>query len=399
MDQHANEAQAPIATDGELRPVAGDPGREEGFLPSRAQQTHASFLLQLRGGDLLCAWFAGTEEGRPDVSIHVARLRAGASRWDPEVKVSDDPTRSEQNPVLFETPEGELWVLYTSQELGNQDTSVVRRRVSRDGGLTWGPIETLFDEPGIFIRNPVAVLGNGDWLLPVFHCRPIPGEKWHGHNDVSAVKISSDRGRSWTEVAVPRSVGAVHMNIVDLGEEGLLALYRSRYADHIHQSRSLDGGRTWTPPEPTDLPNNNSSIQARRLSDGAIALVFNDISARDSADRREGLYDGIADPTPPKGERSAEFADIRRAVWGTPRAPLTLALSRDGGRTWPARRVVETSSGRALSNDTSGREHRNTELSYPTVTELADGRIGIAFTYFRRAIKFVRVPRDWAGQG
>lgn len=391
--------QIQITPTGLVAALAADPAREEGFLPSKAMQTHASFLLQLRNGDLGCVWFAGTEEGKPDVSIYFSRLPRGSDQWTPEQKLSDDPTRSEQNPVLFEAPNGDLWLLHTAQDYGNQDTSIVRRRISRDGGVTWGPIETPFEETGLFIRNPVVVLDNGDWLLPVFHCNPVPGEKWHGHNDTSGVKISTDEGKSWTEYPVPESVGAVHMNIIDLRDGSLIAFYRSRYADHIYVSRSTDKGRTWTRPEPTDLPNNNSSIQARALADGAIALVYNHISSKDSTDRRAGLYDGIDDGKAPAGEKDPQLSGLRRAVWGTPRSPMTIAISTDGGKTWPTRRNIDVSSGAALSNDTSSGEMLNRELSYPTVTELEDGRIGVAYTYFRRAVKFVRFPRSWVTQG
>ena len=73
----------------------------------------------------------------------------------------DDPTRSEQNPILFPAPDGRLWLLWTAQISGNQDTAIVRRRISTDNGRTWGPIETLFDRvgtSGVFVRHPPAVL-------------------------------------------------------------------------------------------------------------------------------------------------------------------------------------------------------------------------------------------------
>jgi predicted neuraminidase len=365
--------QSAVVADGIIRRSDADRGREDAFLPTRVAQAHASFLHALDNGDLLCTWFAGTEEGKPDVSIYLSRLPSGSDRWLDDQKVSDDPERSEQNPVLFQTPTGEVWLLYTAQLFGDQATAIVRRRISHDRGLTWGPIEVLFDEPGTFIRQGVVVLDTGDWLLPLFHCLPVQGEDWHGQNDVSAVKISSDAGKSWTEYPVPDSRGAVHMNILKRKDGSLLALFRSRYADNIKMSVSLDHGRSWSKPEPTSLPNNNSSIQCRPIGDGVWALVFNNISADDSI-RREA-----------KGG----------PVWGVPRTPLSIALSFDEGRTWPNIRDIEIAPTPPPALNPDKQDRRGRELSYPTVTADGDGRINVAFTYFRKAIKFVRVKPEW----
>ncbi|ODT66445.1 MAG: hypothetical protein ABS75_27090 [Pelagibacterium sp. SCN 63-23] len=366
-------AQSELIADGRIHVLAADPGREEAFLPINVAQSHAAFLLRLNNGDLGCAWFAGTEEGKPDVSIYFSRLPAGASTWTQEIKVSDDPERSEQNPVLFETPSGELWLLYTAQIFGGQDTAIVRRRISRDNGATWEPIEVLFDEPGTFIRQGMVVLSSGEWVLPIFHCLPTPGETWHGQNDVSAVKISTDAGKTWTEHAVPNSKGAVHMNIIERKDGSLLALYRSRYADNILASTSSDKGRTWSEPAPTSLSNNNSSIQCSALDDGTLALVFNNIAAT------------------PEVRAEAKGAPI----WGVPRSPLSIALSFDEGRTWPHIRDIELAPELPPDLNLDKPDRRARELSYPTVAADNEGRINVAFTYFRRAIKFVRFRPDW----
>ena len=42
-------------------------------------QVHASTLVEATSGQLIAAWFGGTEEGDPDVSIWVARHENG--RW------------------------------------------------------------------------------------------------------------------------------------------------------------------------------------------------------------------------------------------------------------------------------------------------------------------------------
>lgn len=382
---------------GILHPREGDAARTEAYIPSPCVQNHAANLALLGNGDLACVWFGGTQEGIPDISVYFSRLPKGGDRWTAPEKLSDDPARSEQNPILFTTPRGELWLIWTAQISGNQDTAMVRKRVSHDHGANWGPIETLFPAPqghGLFVRQPPLFLDDGAWVIPVFHCVSVPGQKWVGDRDVSAVRVSTDEGRTWSEHIVPGSLGCVHMNVLKT-QDGLLALYRSRWADFIYASRSTNG-RDWSAPEPTELPNNNSSIQATALSDGRIALVFNASSRLDATDRRLGLYDDIEDDEPAAASDAPAPVFEKTAFWGAPRAPMTLALSADGGRTWPVRRDLETGDGYCMTNNS--KDGLNREFSYPSITQTPDGDLQVAFTYWRRAIKHIRLSPDWAQQ-
>ncbi|WP_020680534.1 sialidase family protein [Marinobacterium rhizophilum] len=365
-------------------------------IPSLYPQNHAANLLPLGNGDLLCVWFGGTQEGMSDISVMMSRLPAGTMVWDAPIQLSDDPTRSEQNPILFRAPDARLWLLYTAQKSGNQDTSIVRRRISDNDGQTWGPVEDLFTQPGTFVREPPVILENGDLLLPLFYCCTQPGEKWVGNNDISAVKISTDGGLSWSEVEVPNSVGCVHMGIQQLNDGSLIALYRSRWADWIYCSRSEDNGRTWSEPEPTELPNNNSSIQFVKLHNGHLALVYNHSQADEQTERRVSLYDEIEDE-----DDSATLPDLanmqqRSAFWGTPRAPMSIALSSDGGRSWQYKRDIMRGDGYCMTNNSERKLNR--EFSYPSVTQAADGRIHVAFTYHRQFIRHFVLDEAWIKQ-
>ncbi|MGO8425972.1 exo-alpha-sialidase, partial [Rhizobium ruizarguesonis] len=71
------------------------------------------------------AWFGGTMEGMGDISIYMSRLAPGSESWSVPEKMSDDPEKSEQNPLIFNAQDGRIWLLYTSQTSGNQDGSVV----------------------------------------------------------------------------------------------------------------------------------------------------------------------------------------------------------------------------------------------------------------------------------
>jgi predicted neuraminidase len=381
-----------LTTDGVLR-ATDEPGRRQALLPAPQVQNHAANLAVLPDGSLSCVWFAGTQEGVPDISVWYSRLDGDA--WSDPVQLSDDPTRSEQNPVLYVLASGEVWLLWTSQHAGNQDTARVMRRISFDGGNSWGPIQTMLPETaegGIFVRQPIVALPSGRLLLPIFQCVRVPGQKWVGERDYSAVMISDDASGSWREVVVPGSTGCVHMNIGRLADGTLVALYRSRWADAVYRSTSTDDGESWTSPEPTELPNNNSSIQFVVLPGDRLALVFNESSAADATARRTSLYDEIDDDGLADAPASTEEVPAGRAFWGAPRAPMTLAVSDDAGMTWPVRRNIEVGDGYCLSNNS--RDGLNREFSYPTITATGD-RLHIAFTRFRQAIEYVEVTSDW----
>ena len=70
----------------------------------------------------------------------------------------------------------------------------MRRRISHDGGKTFGAPHPFIDTPGTFIRQRIITLASGELLLPVFQCRKKPDEAWTGNLDTSAVLRSADKG-------------------------------------------------------------------------------------------------------------------------------------------------------------------------------------------------------------
>jgi len=381
----------PALMTGEIVANGSEKSRADAYLPSPCIQNHAANLAFLPDGTLTCVWFGGTMEGMGDISVYMSRLAPSAKVWSQPEKMSDDPTKSEQNPLIFSAPDGRVWLLYTSQTSGNQDGSIVKCRISADGGKTFGEVRVLCDIPGTFVRQPITVNDHGAWLLPIFRCVGLPGERWTGDVDTAGVLISRDEGKSWSLTEVPNSIGAVHMNIVPIEGDELVAFYRNRFSESVLSSRSSDGGEHWSAPQAIDLPNNNSSIQATRLKNGVIAMVYNHSNGQMSDARRQSLYDEI------EGDEEnvtapAHVIERRRAVWGVPRAPLSLAFSSDGGVTFPRRTDLDTGDGYCLSNNS--KDSVNREFSYPSIVQGPDGTVHIAYTYYRRAIKYVRLSAD-----
>ena len=352
-----------LTSDGKLY-FNEDMNTVEAKIPAGSYLTcHSPAMLELPNGDLLCCWFAGSYEGEPDVSIVCARLPKGADRWTEPVLVSGDPERSEQNPSLFLGPDGAVWCMYTAQlarENGKdnmQFTSQIRCQKSFDGGLTWEAYETVFPREGSFCRQPIQVLENGRWIFGNWLCTDSE-EGLAG--DPSVFQISEDEGKSWRMVEMPNSRGRVHPTVVELGGGHLAAFMRSREADFIYRSESFDYGDTWSEPTPTPLPNNNSSISAIRTKSGRVAVAYNPTST----------------PVPVKG----------KAAWPGLRNPVAVALSEDGGLTFPMIRWMERGEGFiGEENKTNNRQYE-----YPYIMQGADGRIHLTYAAFtRQCVKYV----------
>ncbi|HUX22547.1 MAG TPA: sialidase family protein, partial [Spirochaetia bacterium] len=356
----------------------------EASIPTTAHTNHAPALAELDNGDLLCVWFGGSDEGAGDIKVHMSRLPSKGAAWSQPILLSQDYSKADQNPSLFQEPSGRLWLLHTSMEtrgctlsewqrrlaaeeatgpFAMQHTSNVVVRTSDDRGLSWGTARPFIDRPGTFCRHPISILSDGTWIFPVWYSS-LDSTNQFGH-DHTAVYLSSDGGASWSEHSVPKSAGRVHGSVVELDDGRLLMFLRSRSADRIYLSRSGDSGRTWSEPERTELPNNNASIRAIRLRSRRIAIIFNNCSAGD---------------------------DPNATIWPYERVPVTVALSEDEGATWPWKRHLEA------GDNYAGEQNRelNRRYEYPFIIQSSDGMLHAAFAFGnRKYIKYLSFSEEW----
>lgn len=353
----------------------------EANIPIKYPHNHASNLHLLKNGDLLCVWFGGSREGKADISIMCSRLKKSEQEWSSPVVLSEDTERSEQNPILFENTNGELWLVYTAQIGVHQDTSIVRYRTSKDDGYTWSDIQTLFEEPGTFVRHKPVILDNETIVFPAYYC--LRSSTGFLGNDYSVIKISTDHGRTWDEYEIENSKGLVHMSLVKGTNDKLIGFFRSRKSDNIYRTVSVDGGKNWSKPEPTELRNNNSSIQATKLNNGDIAIIFNDTNAEIAppAENRPPWFDKSDMDTVglEKGLVKHE------SIWGVERNPLTIATSEDDGESWENKKNIY------VQEDVS---EEKPEFSYPAILQQNDGTIHITFTFLREYIKHVVITEE-----
>jgi predicted neuraminidase len=350
-------------SDGVVR-LAAEKGAKEAYLQMVVNSSHAANLLPLPNGDLLLTYYAGIYERGSGESIVLSRLPKGASKWTEPVVVSYHADWANQNPLLFLAPDGTVWLFHTTQRGGHDQTKdLVYALKSTDQGHTWSEPVTVFTQPGLYTRQPLVVFQN-EWLFPVYHSAG-GSITSNAQKDHSYVEISKDSGTTWRECDVPGSDGFVQMNIILISSDHLIAYFRSRYADWIYASESSDGC-TWTPPRATQLPNNNASIQATRLKNGHLVMIFNNTQA----------------------QLKPEHADT------SSRRILSIAISEDNGKTWPWIRDLENPS---ISQPILPLE--DAEYSYPSVTQSPDGMIQVAYTFRRETIKHMTFTEDWIRHG
>lgn len=345
-------------------------------------QCHSASIVETKKGDLVATYFGGTKERNPDVCIWVSRKPKGAKEWTKPVMVADGvelrPLKPDTaamlsqittsmkpafggkfmplpewtgnrgeaavgenyreacwNPVLFETPTGELHLYF---KIGFNIQSWQGWRItSKDGGRTWGRRERLPE--GIYgpIKNK-PILSGQRLISPTSDER----DGWKIY-----FEWSDDLGRTWHRtpfVEADKGVKAIQPSIILLPDGRLEAVCRTR-SRHVGVTFSNDNGETWSKLQLIDTPNNNSGLDAVTLSDGTYAMICNDWPI---------------EPTKEKGART----------------PLSILRSSDGIN-WTHWITLEDSP--------------VSQYSYPSMIQSRDGHIHVVYTWRRQRIKHVEL--------
>jgi len=289
---------------------------------------HASTLVETEPGKLLAAWFGGKDEGAADVKIWQARFDGKA--WSKPEVAAEEPGVPCWNPVLFLSRSKVLSLFYKAGPNPMSWTGYIRR--STDAGKSWDKPQQL--HAGILgpIKNKPIQQADGDILA---------GTSVESYKAWACwLERSKDDGKTWQRfgpIAVPdHPYGIIQPTLFETSDKRVVALCRSRGLGFIVQAESKDGGETWSPAKPTELPNPGSGIDLVRTVNGQLFLVYNH-SKKD-------------------------------------RSPLNLALSEDEGKTWKKMATLEDQAG---------------EFSYPAIIQARDGQLHITYTWNRRHIKYL----------
>ncbi len=275
-------------------------------------------IVELDNGSLMLAWMeyvGGEAMGHDHAPSNIASMISndGGYTWtDHRILVENAPGDTNVHyPCLLRLQSGDILFYYLryhhiSPGTPLEASSFVCR--SSDEGKTFSS-PTKHEFKG----RPLIQLSTGRIILPVLQ---VLGD-WCGPTDhqIAGACYSDDDGYTWKEsdnwVDLPMR-GALEPHIAELRDGRLLMFLRTQLGA-IFQSHSADGGATWSKGQTTGLKGPESMrCLARIPKTGDLLLIWNN-----------SLYD-------------PEYDHYGK------RTPLTVAISRDDGRSWENVKNIET---------------------------------------------------------
>lgn len=302
---------------------------------------HPATIAELQNGDLYIAYYGGEGEYKGDTAVLGMRLVKGQSEWSRPQIIADTPNRSEGNAAVWQAPDGIVWLFYVTNYGPTWSSARVKYKISKDGAHTWSDSYMLSFAEGTMCRSRPILLGDGDYLLPLYHETGEDRERT-APDTCSYFMRYNPQEKTWTETnRIYSEMGNLQASPVQIDDDYLVAYIRrgggfGPLKDGVlYRSESRDGGWTWSRGERTQFPNPNSAADFIKLRNGHLLLVYNDNN---------------------QGKRM----------------PLTAAISTDNDKSYPYRRDILNKPG-----DTA---------AYPSAIQTQDGKIHVVYTSSGRTV-------------
>jgi predicted neuraminidase len=300
---------------------------------------HPASIEELAGGDLYIAYYGGDGEYAEQTAVYGMRRKNGESHWSTPKIIADTPFHSDGNAVVWQAPDGLVWLFYVCRFGDTWSTSRIKAKLSHDGAQTWSDSFIVALEEGMMVRNRPIVLSDGDYLLPIYHETGFDTEKVGADSTSLFLRFNPTTKRFSESTRISSRVGNIQPAAVQINDKDLICYcrrgggYGPTTDGYLVRSESHDGGRTWSEGRDSAFPNPNAAVDFLKLKNGHLLLVFND-----SMDDR---------------------------------TPLTVAISTDGDKSYPYRRNIATG---------------KNSYAYPYVIQSADGKIHLVYTSEARSV-------------
>ncbi len=301
---------------------------------------HPASFTELANGDLYLVYYGGSGEYATDTAVYGSRLSTGSKQWTRPIVIADTPFRTDGNAVVWQAPDGLVWLFYLTRYGETWSDSRIKFKISRDGAQTWSDSDMLQFEKGMMVRAAPIVLTNGDYLLPIYHETGNDRENVGADTTSLFLRRNSKTGE-WTETnRVKSRIGNLQPSVAEITADYLVAYsrrgggYTGQEDGWLVRSESRDGGYTWSEGKDSQFPNPNAATDFIKLQNGHLLLVYNDSKLE--------------------------------------RMPLTASISTDNDKTYPYKRNIVDK-----PKDTA---------AYPFAIQTKNGKIHVLYTSESRTV-------------
>ena len=222
-------------------------------------------------GRLWATWYAGiTPREDQNNYVVVSTSGDGGKTWTETLIVDPDgkgPVRA-FDPQVWVDPKGRLWSFWAQDFRGHDGSlSGVWAMTNDDpdkGDSAWSQPRRLTD--GIMMCKP-TVLSSGEWVLPA--------SRWHTQRSARMV-VSKDEGKTWGvrgAASVPKPLRTYDEHMIVERRDGSLWMLVRVAGTGIGESVSTDRGRSWSEVRRGSIEHIAARFFVRRLASGKLLLV------------------------------------------------------------------------------------------------------------------------------
>ncbi|MHC4753511.1 MAG: SUMF1/EgtB/PvdO family nonheme iron enzyme [Planctomycetota bacterium] len=314
--------------------------------PLFAGHNHDPAIVDCPNGDLLTIWYTCVSEKDRELGLAASRLRWGADDWEQADVFFDTPDRNDHAPALGFDGRDTIYHFNGVSPAGTYGPLAMMMRTSKDSGRTWSRARIILPEHGGGQQpsEPVFVLNDGSLAVSVDG----PDTLW----------MSKDRGLTWFNPG--GDILGIHTGVAQLADGTIIAFSRSGNIDgKMPISISTDGGKNYSYKPSEFAPiGGGQRLVLLQLKEGP--LFFGSFA---------GNKGGVG------AIRVTDTTGKKRYIRG-----FFGALSYDGGKTWPYKRLIsddgpgrtiECTDGGAITMSAHSGEYRG----YYSVCQSSDGLI------------------------
>ncbi|MHC4361336.1 MAG: SUMF1/EgtB/PvdO family nonheme iron enzyme [Planctomycetota bacterium] len=283
--------------------------------PIFAGHNHCPAIVECPNGDLLAIWYTGIGERERNMAVCASRLRLGAKAWQPASPFWDPPDRNDTALSLWFDDDKTIYHFNSLSVSSNWARMAVVMRTSRDSGASWSRPRLILPEHTRMHQVSEAVFRMHDGGIAITH------------DAGQTLWVSRDEGLTWSNPG--GTVLGNHPSAAPLADGRLIGFGRGAAIDgKMPMSISSDGGKTFEHSASEFQPiGGGQRLALLRLREGPLFLA--------SFGNSYGISSVPTIITDSEGNKHQA-----KELFG--------AVSFDGGKTWPYKRVMSPG-GRAIT--------------------------------------------------